>query len=58
MKNQTVYIRPSSKFYGHWEVVVHCHNKKAQDVIPCYNIATARTIAKGYAKRVEVNNGK
>ena len=57
MKNQTVYIRPSYKFYGHWEVVVHCHDKKVQNVIPCYNIATARTVANGYIK-AEVNNGK
>ena len=42
MKNQQkpVYIRHSSKFYGKFEVVT------PDEVIPCHNFATARTIAK------------
>ena len=52
MTNQpSVYIRPSQRFYGKYEVVT------PQGVIPCHNIATARTIARDNLK-VEVNNGK
>lgn len=36
----TVYIRPSQKFYGKYEVVT------PQGVIPCHNYATARTIVR------------
>ncbi len=46
------YIRPSSKFYGKFEVVT------AQGVIPCHNYATASTIAKDLNSKSEVNNGK
>jgi len=33
------YIRDSIKFYGKYEVVI-----SEDDVIPCYNYATAKTI--------------
>ena len=39
-EDSTVYIRPSSKFYGKYEVVT------PQGTIPCHNYATARTIAR------------
>lgn len=41
------YIRYSRKFYDRFEVVVN-----DQVVIPCYNLATARSIIKDYT----VNN--
>ena len=37
--NKLAYIRTSKKFYGKFEVV-----DKHENVIPCYNLATARTI--------------
>ena len=35
------YIRDSRRFYGKYEVVV-----SSDKVIPCYNLATARSIIK------------
>jgi len=39
------YIRYSAKFFGKFEVVVNNNH-----VIPCHNLATARSIKKRYAK--------
>jgi len=43
-KEQTIFIRPSAKFYGKFEVVT------PKEVIPCHNFATARTIARSRSK--------
>jgi len=52
MSNNQAYIRPSSKFYGKFEVVT------PTTVIPCHNYATASTIVKSINSKTEVNNGK
>ena len=39
--NKLAYIRESKKFYGKYEVIDMLEN-----VIPCYNLATARSIVK------------
>jgi hypothetical protein len=47
---KTIFIRQSSKFYGKFEVVT------PKEIIPCYNIATARTIAR--SRQAEQNRQK
>ncbi len=49
------YIRPSSRFYGKYEVVRHVATTQVdglyqtieEEVIPCYNLATARSYIEG-----------
>lgn len=47
------YIRDSRKFYGKYEVVASSDN-----VIPCYNLATARSIVDNIIKEKNKNETK
>ena len=47
------YIRDSRKFYGKYEVVA-----SSEHVIPCYNLATARSIVADMLKEKNKNATK
>ncbi len=58
------YIRPSSKFYGKYEVVRQVATTQIdglyqtieQEVIPCYNLATARSYIQGTREYGQANS--